>query len=144
MLRSATLTLLVVLSLSVRGIYSYDSRFKVCTAQELRQMLEQNCMHVGRDKNSVLMVGPYGSISGFEGQETNQASDEILIEVLKNSRYYADSRFRSVPRQFNMVYKRNHESFDGSASQLSDYIDLCCKESCVISMDKLQPHCGSI
>lgn len=144
MSKSILITLLVVLSLSVKVIDSYDSRFKVCTAQELRQMLEQNCMHVGRDKNSALSVNPYGSISGFDGQDANQASDEVLIEVLKDSRHYADSRARSSPRQISLVYKRDQESFDGSASVLNDYINYCCRESCVISMDKLQPYCGSI
>lgn len=144
MSRVVTLTLLVVLSLNARVIDSYDSRFRVCTAQELRQMLEQSCMHVGRDKNSVLSVNAYGSISGLDGHETNQAIDDALIEILKESRYYTDSRLGSVPRQVSLVYKRDQESFDGSTSQLNDYINLCCKESCVISMDKLLPHCGSI
>lgn len=144
MLKPTVLMLLLVLSLSIKAIDSYDSRFKVCTAQELRQMVEQNCMHVGRDKNSVLSINPYGSISGFDGQDEDQASEEVLIEILKESRHYADSRIRSAPRRINMVYKRDQDSFDGSSSSLNDYINFCCKESCVISMDKLKLHCGSI
>lgn len=132
---------MLVLSLFNQQVDSLELRYKVCTAEELRRSVEQVCMRLGRDANSLLSLGPYGSIaSGIDSG--GLSSDAALLEILKMSRPYVPGRMRTQVKQLSQqLFKRSQES---SGAQFCDYLDSCCNQSCVIDPEDLAPYCTTI
>lgn len=112
-------------------------RYKVCTVEELRRSVEQICIRYERDSDSSLSLTPYGSVSNMRNVE--EANSEVLLEILKASVPYSQSRLRSRPQKH--LFKRDEDSQN---ERLCDYLDSCCHESCVISPEDLAPHCKHI
>ena len=136
-----------------RQVESLELRYKVCTVEDLRRSVEQVCMRLGRDTNSLLSLGPYGSIaSSLDNDAPLQVSEESLIEILKASKLYGSTRLRQG-QQSRLPIKlasmqHNRKLFkraqDSSTLQLCDYLDSCCNQSCVIDPEDLAPHCRTI
>lgn len=97
---------------------------RVCTAEHLRKTVEEFCMRLGRDTNSVQFISPYGSV-GFSDPEFDSTpySDAMLIEILKSA-----SPLPSSSQGLRRLFRRSQEAD-------------CCHESCVISPEHLAPHC---
>jgi len=148
---------LVLASLCCERARGQELRYKVCTAEELRRLVEQFCMRLGRESN-VLSLSPYGSVgleAGGGGGGSGEQSDLALVEILRASRRLASGRsgarsgrqeqpqLRPQP-QSQHLFKRDHKSTSGRAAVVCDYLESCCQESCVISAEDLGPFCSTL
>jgi hypothetical protein len=143
--------LIVLLAVSVQIIGQHvestkpkEIRYKVCSAEELRQEIEHTCMRfASRDGNSNLSLNPYGSSlssSQLKNEDWIKPSDADLIKFIQVSqtrgrRQLANPR-RLVSRK--QLFKR---SLSPSIEELCDYIDSCCNRSCSINVEDLAPFC---
>lgn len=125
MIKSVSVSMIIVL-ISIHPVNSLEFRYKVCTAEELRNYVESVCMRMGRDKNSVLSLSPYGTISSPDIGDRLLSSQ--LIEILKASR---------KTRPHITIWKRSQD-------MPSSTLNTCCQESCSIKPEDLVPHCTSI
>lgn len=128
MIKKTLVSIILVLSLLYDHVNSLEFRYKVCTAEELRNYVESVCMRMGRDTNSVLSLSPYGTISAIDGRGLF-GSEIALIGILRASR-------KTRPNM--TIFKRSQDM----SSPLT--LDTCCQESCSIKAEDLVPHCTSI
>lgn len=132
------MSLVLVLSSITRGVDSLELKYKVCTAEELRQSVEEFCMgHGTRDTNSFLSLSPYGSINAMG--TPNYELNGPLLDILKASRSLSSMRGLYAKQHPRQLFKRTQDSSD--EPPLCDYIDSCCVEGCVINQEDLLPHC---
>lgn len=124
----STLISVILLLTSIHRVNSLEFRYKVCTAEELRNYVESVCMRMGRDANSVLSLSPYGTISASNGGDGLSNLEVTLTEILRASR-------RTRPHA--TVSKRSQDV-------PSSTLNTCCQESCSIKSEDLLPHCTSI
>lgn len=138
--------ILMVLMANLIGrhqVSGLELKYKVCTAEELRRSIEQFCMRLGRDGGSLLSLGPYGSVST---KVVDVNSEGALLEVLRLSKPYARQRAGRMvggkPRKLSQqLFKRDQDSF---GTELCNYLDSCCNQSCVIDPEDLAPYCTAI
>lgn len=108
-------------------------RYQICTAKDLVKSIDEICMRHGKVQNSGLVMTPYGTINS-----STDVPDEILLEILKNAGSYRR-------RRMNFIGRFRREQVDpSSTSELSDYIDTCCQQSCVLYPENVAPYCSQI
>lgn len=108
--------IVLVLGIYLDSVNSLELKYKVCTAEELRNYVELVCMRMGRSSNTLLSLSPYGTIDVLDGSVA-------MLDILKASHQSARNRKRS---------------------QDSPSINTCCQETCSIKPEDLVPHCTSI
>lgn len=127
------LILIIVLNMFLGQAMCLQYRYQICTAKDLIKSINEICMRHGKAQNSGLQMSPYGTI-----RSSTDVPDELLLEILKNARTHKSMRT-------NFIRRFRREQVDpSSASELGDYIDTCCQQSCVLYPENVAPYCSQI